>query len=86
MDQAGEQQHDDSLDRGDGRTAEGFAEDDRAATHRSDHHLAQESELAVPHDRDRGEDRREEHRHREHAGEDERSEVDPTGARLHERR
>ena len=41
-----------------------------------DEHLAQEAELAVPDQRDAGEHRREQHRHREHAREQERAEVD----------
>ena len=51
-----------------------------AAPHRRDHHLAQEAELAVPHDRRRREHRGEHHRHAEDAGVDEGLEVDAVRA------
>ena len=43
--------HDHALEAGDGGAAEALAEHHRAAPHGRDHHLAQEAELAVPHDR-----------------------------------
>ena len=51
-----------------------------SAAHRRDQHLAQEAELAVPDDRDAGEDGGEQHRRRQDAGEQERLEVDAAGA------
>src|SRR3954468_6129852 len=68
------------LEPGRGRAAKALADDDRAAPHRGHHHLAQEAELAVPHDR-RGREHRGEHdRDAEDAGVDERLEVDAVGA------
>ena len=59
-----------TLGQRDASTANRLAEHERAARHRRDEHLSHETELAVPDDRDRGIQRRGDHRHREHTGED----------------
>src|SRR3712207_8774511 len=49
-----------------------FRSHDRRARHRGDEQLFEESELAIPHDRDRGEHAGEQHRHRRDAGDEDR--------------
>ena len=69
--ETGQADHDHALEAGHGRAAEAFADHDRAAPDRRDHHLAQESELPVPDDRRGREHRGEHHRDAEDAGVDE---------------
>jgi hypothetical protein len=76
-----EAQEDHALERRDGGTAEALADHDGPAAHGRDEDLTQEAELAIPDDGTGREDGREQHRHRQHAGIDERLEVEAAGVR-----
>ena len=56
---------------GDRRAAQRPADHDLQARHRRDQRLLQKAELAIPEQAEAGEDRREQHRHADHAGRDE---------------
>ena len=66
-----ENEDDNPLEHRLGRATERLADSHRGAMDRRDEHLFQETELTIPDDRHRAEDRREQHRHPDDAGEDE---------------
>src|SRR2546430_16865744 len=79
-------QEDQALTRRDRSAAGRLAEHEPGAADRRHEHLAEESELAVPHDRDRREQAAEQDGHRHDAGKDELLVVDAAGAVLPDER